>query len=453
MPSDGNNNSTSRSAGECINNNTILATGVFTSAELYRLARAPITSQTSGHQQRSHHIHAHHHPSLATGHQLPQQLLVHHHQQLHAIKLEEDQHQSQYCSNNGTGDSRNTNGFSPDSHAHHSHPILGSPNPIPLPQTSIAGSSSASSSPSYVVGMSHVSDLPPHKRLRRVHPSDAAAEAADARSHQVHEHQHQQPQYGSWSDSGHSDSDASLIKTESSSGSGLYTHLHMAEAPLAPHPSLYHHMQQQHAQSMGHPVHQQQQPSQQQVLKYQENGDTLSDFVNLVSALSCPSDGHFWPEQPVPHQSSSHHGSDPSDEMDEAKSMREEQQEEDDLRDQQQAASHQLQVMAQYGHLPGMQLPPPPPPPTARPVLTPGLESRWGNMSSPPSAGYLLPEKDVSLGYFRPAFFLTQGLSESSAQLMLMPQQQQQHITQRDLSSPVTRSNLKGSPSPPKSPS
>lgn len=448
-PSDSNNNSsTNTSVGDCINN-TILATGVFTSAELYRLARAPITSQTTGHQ-RPHHIHAHHH-SLSLGHQLPPPQLLVHHQQLQAVKLEQEPNQSQYCSNNGNG-SRNTNGFSPDP-AHHSHQMLGSPNPIALPQTSVTGSSSASSSPSYVVGMSQVSDLPPHKRLRRMHQSDGDAEAGDVRGHQTQLHHHQ-AQY-SWTD-GHSDADVSLIKSESSAGSGLYTHLHVAETPLSPHPTLYHHMQQSHIPSAPHHhhVHQQQQSQQQQVLKYQENGDTLSDFVNLVSALSCPSDGHFWPDQ-GPHQGSSHHGSDPSDEMDEAKSLREDQQEEDDLRDQH-VASHQLQVMAQYGHLPGMQLPPPPPPPTARPVVAPVLDSRWSSMSSPPSGastGYLLPDKDVSLGYYRPAFFVSQGLTDSSAQLMLMPQQQHSSSSQRELSSPVSRSNLKGSPSPPKTPS
>lgn len=454
-PNDSNNNS-STTVGDCINN-TILATGVFTSAELYRLARAPITSLTAGHQ-RSHHMHQH--SSSSSGHQLPpSQLLAHHHQQqLQAVKLEQEPNQSQYCSINGTS-SRNTNGFSPDPHPHHSHQMMGSPNPIPIPQSSVTGSSSTSSSPSYVVGMSQVSDLPPHKRLRRMHAPDGDSETNEVRGHPTQLH-HQQSQY-SWTD-GHSDSDVSLIKSESSAGSSLYAHLHVSETPLSPHPTLYHHMQQSHISSVPHHHHhvhqqQQQQQSQQQVLKYQENGDTLSDFVNLVSALSCPSDGHFWPGDQSQHQASSHHGSDPSDEIEEAKSLRDDQQEDDDMRDHQHVTSHQLQVMAQYGHLSGMQLPPPPPPPTARPVVTPvTLDSRWNNVPSPPAPGYLMPEKDVSLGYFRPAFFVSQGLSDSSAQLMLMPQQQHQHSggSQQDLSSsPDPRSHGKGSPSPPQTPS
>lgn len=473
-PSDTNNNSTTHtSVGDCINN-TILATGVFTSAELYRLARAPITSQSTVGQQRPHHSH-HHHPGLGTTIHPPSQppssqMLGH---QLQVVKLEQEASQGQYCGNNGTVVSR-TNGFSPDSHSHHaSHQMIGSP--IPMTQSSMTGaaSSSASSSPSYAVGLN---DLPPHKRLRRMQASEAGeVEVHEVRGHQMqlHHHHQQQPLYN-WSD-GHSDSEVSLIKSESPSvgSGGLYTHVHVGENPLSPHSTLYHHMQQPHLPStphhhhihpQHHHHHHQQHQSQQQVLKYQENGDTLSDFVNLVSALSCPSDGHFWSDQTGPqHQSSSHTGSsDPSDEVEDSKSLREDQQEEEDLRDEQ-VVSHQLQVMSQYhSHLPGMQ----PPPPTARPVMTPVLESRWNGIPSPPtagpSAGYLLPEKDVSLGYFRPAFFVSQGLNDPPPQIMLMAQQQhqqqqqvhqQQAQTQRELSSPVSRSNVKGSPSPPKSPS
>lgn len=475
-PSDTNNNSTSHtSVGDCINN-TILATGVFTSAELYRLARAPITSQTTvSHQQRSH-SHHHHAPlgnslQLHTPAQQPSSHMLGQQQQLQVVKLEQEA--GQYCSNNGSSNSRTNGGFSPDPHAHHTaHHMLSSP--IQMTQTSITGpaSSSASSSPSYAVGLT---DLPPHKRLRRMQPSDGTdGEVHEVRGHQMHLHHQQQPQYN-WAD-GHSDSDVSLIKSESPvvGAGGLYSHLHVTESPLSPHPALYHHMQQPHVpsaphhhhvhQQQHHHHHQQHHSQQHSVLKYQENGDTLSDFVNLVSALSCPSDGHFWSDQAAgQHQSSSHTGSsDPADEVEDSKSLRDEQQEEEEVRDEQ-AASHQLQVMSQYGHLPGMQ----PPPPTARPVITPVLDSRWNSLPSPPatapSSGYLLPEKEVSLGYFRPAFFVSQGLNDSSAQLMLMAQQphpQQQQLqasqgghNQRELSSPASRSNVKGSPSPPKSPS
>ena len=483
---------------------TILATGVFNSAELYRLARASITDPTPGILttlalpvnslvvQRQQQMHHHHHLSS-------QQHLQHLH-----VKNEHDLSPSYLnCNDNGDGNDQvrhvncqtsgsngNSNNFSPGQHARQQH--LNSNNLTSLTHP-------PDSSPSYVIDMTsnqsnsqmtgHHSHIPvnhtpssnnnnPHKRIRRMlHSSNMAQSVVEvtpaivsvsghetevSSRQQMNHYQQHHHQPSSWNES-----DESLIKTETLSPSP-YTHIHVSDASspaMSPHQSqhhqlLYHHpgQMQSHSPShtqVAHHYHQHlnqvsktglnqhhqtglsSSPS--SVLKYQENGDTLSDFVNLVSAMS--SDGHLvaWPDQST---HGSHPGSDPEEVDEHSKSIRDGG--EEDIR-----LERDPGIM--YGSIPS--LPPPPPPPTARPVITShvsGHDGRWINASSPSGttspAAYLLQEKDnVGVGYFRPAFFVTS--TDPSQHLMLM----QHPLSAQDPESPPSTSHhlLKES-SPPK---
>ena len=205
-----------------INNNsisdTILATGVFTSAELYRLARASITTPTAsimGSLSLSGQINSHLHQHIHQSNQihLLAQAAIEQHPQQHVIKTEHESSPSfincsnnrennssscnnNYNSNNNANSQAGPNGsssanFSPDHHQqqqfspqdsqqqHHQqsrHDQLNDMAVSPSNNISLNHNNSSSSSPSFGIVMTtgqadnthpHLSHHP-HKRMRRI---------------------------------------------------------------------------------------------------------------------------------------------------------------------------------------------------------------------------------------------------------------------------------------------